>query len=77
VPLDEVSKQLGVLLPEEEYETFGGLVFGILGNIPPDGSTPELEEFGLKIKVIEIRERRLEQALVYLADAEEPGKVGK
>lgn len=76
-PLDEVSKQLGVLLPEEEYETFGGLVFGILGNIPPDGSTPELEEFGLKIKVIEIRERRLEQALVYLADAEEPGKVGK
>ena len=76
-PLDEVSKQLGVLLPEEEYETFGGLVFGILGNIPPDGSTPELEEFGLKIKVIEIRERRLEQALVYLADAEEPGKAGK
>jgi putative hemolysin len=75
-PLDEVSKQLGVMLPEEEFETFGGLVFGILGTVPPDGSTPELEEYGLKIKVIEIKERRLEHALVYLADAEAPRKTG-
>ncbi len=63
-PLDKVSKELGVLLPEEEYDTFGGLVFGILGTIPSDGSTPELEEFGLTIKVKTIKDHRLESAVV-------------
>jgi putative hemolysin len=71
-PLDEVSKELGVLLPEEDYETFAGLVFGLLGNVPSDGSTPELEEYGLMIKVTEIKERRLESALVCLAEGEPP-----
>jgi len=67
-PLSEVSRQLGVLLPEDEYDTFGGLVFGILGSIPDDGSTPELEEYGLSIKVKEIKDRRLESAIVCLAE---------
>jgi len=67
-PLDDVSKQLGVMLPDEEYDTFGGLVFGLLGNIPSDGSTPELEEYGLTIKVTKIKDRRLESAVVYLSD---------
>lgn len=66
--LSEVSKQLGILLPEQEYETFGGLVFGILGTVPNDGSTPELEEYGMTIKVNKIKERRLESALVCLSD---------
>ena len=65
-----VTRQLGVLLPDEEYETFGGLVFGLLGTIPNDGSTPELEEYGLTIRVKEIKERRLESAVVCLSDAE-------
>jgi putative hemolysin len=63
-PLDEVSEQLGVLLPEDDYETFGGLVFGLLGYIPEDGSTPELEEFGLAVKVTEIIDHHLEKAIV-------------
>lgn len=74
-PLSDVSKQLGILLPDEEYETFGGLVFGLLGTVPKDGSTPELEEYGLVIKVTQIRERRLEGALVGLSDADAQGLV--
>lgn len=76
-PLDEVSRQLGVLLPDEDYDTFGGFVFGLLGAIPPDGSTPELEEYGLIIKVTQIRERRLETAVVYLSEAEQHDKPKK
>ncbi|MGI6176610.1 MAG: hemolysin family protein [Christensenellales bacterium] len=68
-PLDDVSKQLGILLPNETYDTFGGLVFGLLGSVPNDGSTPELEEYGLTIKVKKIKERRLESAVVCLTDA--------
>lgn len=63
-PLEDVMSQLGVLLPEKDYDTFGGFVFGMLGYIPEDGSTPELEEFGLHIKVVEIREHQLEKAIV-------------
>jgi len=63
--LDDVSKELQVSLPDEDFDTFGGLVFGILGIIPEDGSTLELEEFGLRIAVEEIKGRRLETATVY------------
>lgn len=63
-PLEMVSEQLGVKLPEDEYETFGGFIFGLLGTIPEDGSTPELSEYGLNIKVTEIKGHRLEKALV-------------
>lgn len=66
IPLRMVSEQLGVLLPEDDYDTFGGLFFGLLGTIPEDGSTPELVEYGLVIKAIEIRDHRLDRALVCL-----------
>lgn len=67
-PLDLVSAQIGILLPEDDYTTFGGLVFGLLGAIPNDGATPILEEFGLVIKATEIRNHRLESAVVYAAE---------
>ncbi len=70
-PLDEVSKQIGVLLPDEEHDTFGGLVFGLLGTIPSDNSTPELEEYGLTIKIAKVKNRRLESAVVCLTNANE------
>lgn len=63
--LDDVSKQLGIPLPDEDFDTFGGLVFGVLGIIPEDGSTMEMDEYGLKIKITEIKGRRLETAIVY------------
>lgn len=65
-PLGEVVEQLGVPLPENEYDTFGGFVFGSLGYIPDDGSTPELDEFGLHIKVSKIVDHQLEKAIVCL-----------
>ncbi|HHY90088.1 MAG TPA: HlyC/CorC family transporter [Clostridiales bacterium] len=71
-PLDEVAKQLGIPLPDKEYDTFAGLVFGLLGNVPSDGSTPELEEYGLTIKVTKIKDRRLESAIVCLSDNAPP-----
>ena len=63
--LDDVSKELDIALPDEDFDTFGGLVFGVLGIIPEDGSTLELEEYGLKIHVTEIKGRRLETAIVH------------
>ncbi|MDR0554336.1 MAG: hemolysin family protein [Treponema sp.] len=65
--LDRVERALGVSLPPgTEYDTFGGFVFNLLGHVPDDGSKMELEECGLVIKVTEIKERRLETAIVSL-----------
>ena len=63
-PLDMISEHLGVMLPKDDYDTLGGLVFGLLGTIPDDGSTPEVEGYGLIIKVTSIKEHRLENAVV-------------
>ena len=49
----------------------GGLIFGALGTIPPDGSTVELETEGLLINVTDIREHQVEPALVALASSGE------
>lgn len=65
-PLRLVSEQLGVILPDEDYDTFGGFVFGLLGAIPEDGSTPQLEVLGMTIKVTQVKEHRLGRAIVYL-----------
>jgi len=65
-PLETVSECLGITLPLDDYDTFGGLVFGLLGFIPEDGSTPEIEEFGLLIKVMEIKDHQLEKAIIYM-----------
>jgi len=65
-PLGEVVEQLGISLPEGDYDTFGGFVFGMLGYIPEDGSTPEIDGYGLHIKVAEIKEHQMEKAVVCL-----------
>ena len=70
-PLDEISKEIGILLPDDEYDTLGSLVFGLLGTVPSDDSTPEMEQYGLNIKVTKIKDRRLETALVTVVNAQE------
>lgn len=64
VPIDELSKTIGIKFPNKDYETFAGMVFGIIGNVPPDGSKPIIEENGIRIEVIEIKDHRLKKALV-------------
>jgi putative hemolysin len=67
--LDRLSRETGVKLPEENYDTFGGFVFTLLGRIPEDGEVLELEVEGLKISVTEIKDHRLESALVSLCES--------
>ena len=71
--LEDVSETLGISLPCDEFDTFGGLVFGALGVIPEDGSNFEIETVGLVIKVIEISDHLVKKAIVCL---EEPKGQG-
>ncbi len=64
--LEELAEAMGVTLPQEPLDcgTVGGLVFAQLSVIPQDGSRPVVEALGLRIRVEELCERRVEWALV-------------
>ena len=64
VSLDKAASELEVSLPVEKYETFAGFVFSLLGQIPEDGCHEELETHGLKIRILDLHDRRLEKAEV-------------
>jgi putative hemolysin len=65
--LDRVARETGRGLPVDQYDTFAGYVFSALGRVPADGEQSEVEDCGLKIRIIRIKDRRLEEALVTLA----------
>ncbi len=66
-PLDDVGNELGVSLPIDEYDTFGGYVFGILGSIPDDGAEIECTDGRLHIESNNIDAHRLVSAKITLA----------
>ena len=70
VSLDRAASEMGISLPVELYDTFAGYVFSLLGRIPEDGSQIDMEDQGLTIKILQVKEHRLEKALVTI-----PAKV--
>ena len=53
-----------VTLPVDEYDTFGGYIFGVLGSVPDDGSKFELDSDGLHIRVLRVSGHRVEGSIV-------------
>ena len=65
VELEPLCEALGIdEIESEEFDTLGGLVFSQLTAIPEDGSHPEVECFGLRIRVDELTDHRVEWATV-------------
>lgn len=62
-PIDDVEEALGIDL-DDDCDTFGGYVMGVIGSIPEDGTTPYAETERLQIQVTEISEHRVESATV-------------
>jgi len=61
--IDDVNEELGVELPDDEWDTVGGLVFNLLGKVPAEGETVRFQAFefraarvqGQRIVTVEIR----------------------
>lgn len=66
--IDDVAEKLGIEIPDDEYNTFAGLILDVLGAVPADGETPELTFGRMSIKVTRVKEHRIEEAIVTLAD---------
>ncbi len=71
VPLRDVNERLVLDLPEADYETIGGFVFGSLNRIPVTGDEVEVE--GGRFRVVRMRGRRVEFLRFYPGNGAAPG----
>ena len=62
--VDEIKKELEIELPEGDFDTFNGLVFSKLDEIPEDGSEFEVEFENLTISVSDVQNHQVETAVV-------------
>ena len=62
--LEKVADELGVTFEAEDCDTFGGYIFGLLGEIPDDGAQLDLETDELTIKVESVADHRIEETFV-------------
>ena len=64
--IEDVEKELKIVIPEGDYNTFAGLILDAIETLPEDGETIETEIGTLQIKVTSIAEHRIEEAIVCL-----------
>ena len=65
VDLEQLCETIGIdEIESDEFDTLGGLIFSRLTAIPEDGSHPEVDCFGLHIRVEELTDHRIEWAIV-------------
>lgn len=69
--IKDVCEELNVSIPDDEYDTFGGFVFGCLGSIPDDGSKFEIEACGMLIRVEDVKDHCVVNAVVSLQPEQE------
>lgn len=63
-PLDELSREIGVTIESEEYDTIGGLIFHTLQSIPEKSENMEFDFDGVKIKNVKINNHKVVSAVI-------------
>jgi len=61
---EDVAEVLGISLPQEDFDTFGGFVVHLLDRIPGDGEKPSVSYNGYLFQVYEVREKRIQSVFV-------------
>ena len=69
--IDEVEEALNIKLEETDSDTFSGYALALYGSVPDDGSNIELSTEHLNISVEEIKDHRVDRAIVSIR-TEEP-----
>jgi putative hemolysin len=69
-PIDEFNERFGTDLPEEDFHTVAGFVFGQLGRAPEPGDDVSYD--GLRFDVVEVDGNRIEQIAVTFVERPQP-----
>jgi putative hemolysin len=69
-PIDELNGRFGTDLPDEDFHTVGGFVFGQLGRAPEPGDTVAWN--GLQFDVLEVEGSRIETMSVTFMQRPQP-----
>jgi CBS domain containing-hemolysin-like protein len=67
LPVGELSELLGADLPDEEWDSVGGLLFGVLGHVPVAGESIEVQHARLTAE--RLTGRRIDKVLVERREA--------
>ncbi|MDX1620789.1 MAG: hemolysin family protein [Nitriliruptorales bacterium] len=70
LPVDELNELMDTELPDEDWDTVGGLVLGTLGRVPAEGETLDID--GLHIFTERVQGRRVSKVVVNRRDEPEP-----
>ena len=61
-PIDDFNEQFGTELPDEDYHTVAGFVFGLLGRAPRPATRSQWD--GVRFEVLEVEGSRIERLQV-------------
>jgi CBS domain containing-hemolysin-like protein len=62
MPIDEVNELLSVELPDDEWDTVGGLVFGLIGRVPAEGEKVQFDS--LEFITERVTGRRVQKVVI-------------
>jgi CBS domain containing-hemolysin-like protein len=62
LPVDDLAELVAARLPDEEWDTVGGLLFGMLGHIATPGESVAID--GVRLTAEQVRGRRISKVLV-------------
>ena len=72
--IDEVNELLDVELPSTEWDSIGGLLFNLVGEVPREGQEVELQ--GLRLRAERVQGRRIGRVRIHrLTPPEEPEDI--
>ena len=69
-PIDEFNERFGTSLPDEDFHTLAGFVFGQLGRAPLPGDDVEYD--GMRFDVLEVDGNRIERLVVNFIERPSP-----
>src|SRR3954449_12784167 len=69
-PIDEFNERFGTEMPDEDFHTLAGFVFGQLGRAPQPGDDTEYD--GMRFDVLEVDGNRIEKLVVNFVERPSP-----
>jgi CBS domain containing-hemolysin-like protein len=73
--IDDFNERFGTDLPDEDFHTVGGFVFGQLGRAPEPGD--DVSHDGMRFDVLEVEGNRIERIAVTFLERPEPRDSGR